>query len=213
MPTYWPRFEFDPIDSDQHSILVWYPSVTAAADGGYIRPAVKIESGAKSALDPHHVTSVTPYVGDETPGINLSVGNVTVVDAGRSFWDKVVILHGLRRWFDQRQVLRGGGQRVSRHYYDIHRLYHSDVGAAAIGNISLGQDCVRHARMFFNSPALDLASAAPTTFSLVPSEPTLPALQRDYEAMAGMIFGAVPPFEAVMASVADLEMRINQRLE
>ena len=136
-----------------------------------------------------------------------------MVDAGRSFWDKVVILHGLRRWFDQRGELRGGGQRVSRHYYDIHRLYHSDIGVAAIENIGLGQDCVRHARMFFNSAALDLASAAPSTFSLAPSEPMLAALQRDYEAMAGMIFGEVPPFGEVMTSVAELECRINQPAE
>lgn len=202
------RIELDPNDPDGQSLLVWYPVVTAAADG-YIRPAVKIESGAKSALDPHHVTTVKPYVGDETPGLDLSVGNITVVDAGRSFWDKVVILHGLRRWFDRRQVLRGGGQRVSRHYYDIHRLYRSDVGEAAIGNTDLGRDCVRHARMFFNSADLDLASAAPGTFSLIPSEPMLAALQRDYEAMAGMIFGAVPPFEQVMASVAELEVQVN----
>jgi Uncharacterized conserved protein len=203
-----PRIELDPNDPDSQSILIWYPIVTAAADG-YVRPAVKIEAGAKSALDPHHITTVKPYVGDETPGLDLTVGNITVVDAGRSFWDKVVILHGLRRWFDERGELRGGGQRVSRHYYDIHRLYHSDVGVTAIANIVLGQDCVRHARMFFNSAALDLASAAPGTFSLVPSEPMLAALQRDYEAMAGMIFGTVPPFEEVMESVAELELRVN----
>lgn len=207
-----PRIELDPADPDRQSLLVWYPSVTVA-DGGYVRPAVKIEAGAKSALDPHRVTSVTPYVGQDTPGLDLTVGNITVVDAGRSFWDKVVILHGLRRWFDQRQVLRGGGQRVSRHYYDVHRLYRSAVGPAAIADIALGQDCVQHARMFFNSADLDLASAAPGTFSLAPCEAMLAMLRRDYEAMAGMIFGPVPAFDEVMASVAELEQRINRRID
>ncbi|MGA7675439.1 MAG: nucleotidyl transferase AbiEii/AbiGii toxin family protein [Rhizomicrobium sp.] len=207
-----PRLELDPDDPDRQSILLWYPSVTVA-DDGYIRPVVKLEAGAKSALDPHHLTSVMAYVGEETPGLSLTVGNITVVDAGRSFWDKVVILHGLRRWFDKRQVLRGGGQRVSRHYYDVHRLYRSETGAAAIGNTALGQDCVRHARMFFSSTDLDLASAAPCTFSLVPTPPMLELLERDYRAMAGMIFGPIPPFGEVMASVAELEQRVNQQPE
>lgn len=149
-----PRIELDPNDPDGQSILVWYPTVTAAVDG-YIR-------------------------------------------------------HGLRRWFDQRQVLRGGVQRVSRHYYDIHRLYHSDVGVAAIENAGLGHDCVRYASMFFDSADLDLASAVPGAFFLVPSKPMLAALQRDYDAMAGMIFGPVPPIGEVITSVAELEVQVNQ---
>ncbi len=50
---------------------------------------------------------------------------------GRKFWDKVVILHGLRRWWEHRHELKGGGQRVSRHYYDVYRLLQSDAGTGA----------------------------------------------------------------------------------
>ena len=84
----------------------------------------------------------------------------TVV-AERTFWDKVVILHGLRQWFDARGALRGGGQRISRHYYDVYRLLESDIGRAASSDLALGVDCVRHARLFFNSPDLNLATARP----------------------------------------------------
>lgn len=38
-----------------------------------------------------------PYVDADVPGIDLAVPGITVVDAERTFWDKVVILHGLRR--------------------------------------------------------------------------------------------------------------------
>ena len=76
----------------------------------------------------------------------LSVPNVRTVVAERTFWDKVVILHGLRQWFDARGALRGGGQRISRHYYDVYRLLGSDGGRAASSDLALGVDCVRHAR-------------------------------------------------------------------
>ena len=42
------RVEPDPDDPDRQSLLIWYPKVTAA-DEGYVRPAVKMKSGAKSA--------------------------------------------------------------------------------------------------------------------------------------------------------------------
>lgn len=37
---------------------------------------------------------------------------VTTVGAERTFWDKVVIPHGLHRWFERRGELCDGGQRL-----------------------------------------------------------------------------------------------------
>ena len=202
------RVELDADDDGRQTLLLWYPSVTAATDG-YVRPAVKIESGAKSALEPHRPVTVSPYVAAEVDGIDLAVANITTVDAQRTFWDKVVILHGLNRWFDRRSELRGGGQRVSRHYYDLHRLLSEDVAAKALADADLGRDCVRHARMFFNSPDLDLATAAPGSFLLRPADAMLEPLRRDYVAMRGMIFGDAPTFEAVIATITELETRLN----
>ncbi len=206
------RVELDPTDPDRQSLLFWYPNLMATA-GGYIRPAVKIESGAKSALDPHHTVVVRPYVSEDILTLDFAVSNVTVVDAERTFWDKVVILHGMRRWFDKRGVLRSGGQRVSRHYYDVHRLFNADIGKAALNDGALGLDCVRHARMFFNSADLDLATAKPGTFSLCPSDVMMAELKRDYTAMSGMIFGEAPTFEDVTKSIAIVEATVNRNLK
>jgi hypothetical protein len=134
----------DPDDPDAQSLLLWYPAVTAGRDE-YIRPAVKIESGAKSALDPHEDLSIVPYVSDEVPRLALRAEAVTTVVAERTFWDKIVILHGVRKWFERRGVLRAQGQRVSRHYHDVHRIFQSQLGAVALADRALGLDCVAHA--------------------------------------------------------------------
>lgn len=63
--------------------------------------------------------------------------------------------------------------------------------------------------MFFNSPDLDLATAEPGSFVQRPTDGMLNALRRDYVAMTGMIFGDAPAFEAVMASITELETRLN----
>lgn len=203
------KVELDQDDESAQSLLLWYPSVTAESDG-YIRKAVKIESGAKSALDPHARHCVVPYLADDLPALDLTVANVTIVDAERTFWDKVVILHGLRRWFDARQVLRAGGQRVSRHYYDVHQLMIAGTGASAMANPELGRDCVAHARMFFNSRDLDLAHAEPGSFSMMPTDAMIADLRRDYAAMAGVIFGDVPDFDAILATVDTLQRSLNK---
>jgi hypothetical protein len=203
-----PSVVIDPDDPDGQSLLFWYPSVTAEHDD-YIRPAVKIESGARSALDPHENLTIVPYIADETPRLELRAENITTIVAERTFRDKVVILHGVRNWFENRGALRGQGQRVSRHYYDVHSIFHSKVGARAVADRTLGADCVAHARMFFNSPDLNLDRAVHGTFSLAPTDAMLDDLRRDYARMAGMIIGETPKFDNVIASVAALEKELN----
>ena len=202
------RLQPDPDDKDGQSLLFWYPAVTATT-GDYIRSAVKIEAGAKSALDPHVAASVTPYVTQDLPDLDLTVTNVITVKPERTFWDKVMILHGLRQWHDRRGELRHGGQRVSRHYYDVHQLMQTSFAAAWQVDHELAIDCAHHARLFFGSADLGLDIAVPGTFTLTPSPAMREALEKDYEAMAGMVFGDVPPFDAVLRSAEHFEQIVN----
>lgn len=201
------EFRMHPDEDDGQTLLLWYP--TAMPTDDYVRPAVKIESGAKSALDPNSSQVLRPYVHDDLPGLDLSIADIVTVDPERTFWDKVVILHGLRSWYQRRGELRGGGQRVSRHYYDIHKLVASEAGRRAMEDTALGLDCVAHARMFFNRPDYNLATAERPTFALAPIDGMIDALRRDYQAMSAMIFGKSPDFDAVLKSAAELEARLN----
>jgi hypothetical protein len=105
--------------------------------------------------------------------------------------------------------LRGNGQRISRHYYDLYRLTQSEAGQVAMANRALGEDCVAHARMFFNRPDFDLASAKALTFALCPEGDMIDDLRQDYRAMSGMIFGDPPPFEDVIEAIAELQNALN----
>lgn len=116
------RVEVDPADLDGQTLLVAYPTVEERVDGSadsYVRPVIRIESGAKSALDPNRPTTILPYVAPDLPVLDLAVTGIKTIEPTRTFWDKIVIAHGLRRLFERLGVLRQEGQRVSRHYYDI----------------------------------------------------------------------------------------------
>ena len=188
------RLAIDGDDPDGQSLLFWYPTVSAERDP-YVRRAIKVESGAKSAFDSNEPVTIKPYIADDVPAIPLSVTGVTTVVAERSFWDKVIIVHGTRHWFEARGVLRQQGQRVSRHYYDLHRMMQSPVAQRALVDRELAGDCARHARMFFGSPDLGLDAACQGSFTLTPTEGMLNDLQRDYGRMADMIVGEIPSFE------------------
>jgi hypothetical protein len=203
------RVAVDDADPDGQTLLVFYPSIMPA-ESDYIRSAVRIECGAKSALDPHRATTIRPYVADDVPALNISVENVTTIEAVRSFWDKAVIAHGLRRWFEIRGELRQEGQRISRHYYDLHCLENSPMGGPALADRNLAASCVRHARLFFNRPAFDLASAQPGSWAIEPNAGMVERLRADYERTAPMIFGEAPSFNAILASIRKIAAAINQ---
>ena len=205
------RFTVAPDDSDQagQTLLLRYPSV-ASGDTGYIAPIIKIESGAKSALDPNEPRPITPYLAADYADVAaLSIPGVTTINPERTFLDKILILHGQPIYFAKHGRFYGSGQ-ISRHYYDIHRLIAEPIGKKACDDDALIEDCVRHARMFFNRKDTGLEEVGRGSFRLKPSKGMLQALRQDYAAMATMIFGAVPSFEEVLESVSIAETNLNQ---
>jgi hypothetical protein len=199
--------EMDVLHPDGQTILVRYPSVLTTDP--YIRAAVRIECGAKSALDPPGVVALTPYVAAELPRFGLKIEGVTTILPERTFWDKVIIVHGLRAWDDRRAELRQEGQRVYRHYYDLPMMLPT-TPTQALADQTLGRECLRRAAMFFGRPDLDLGSAAAGKFAIMPGNVMVNGLRRDYQAMVGMIFGPVPPSEEVMTSMSLLESRLRR---
>jgi len=148
-------------------------------------------------------------VAQELSDLNLTVGNVRTVKPERTFWDKVIILHGLRQWYDQRGELRHSGQRVSRHYYDLHQLMQDVAAQEWQADHALAIDCSHHARLFFGSADLGLKTAIPGTFTLTPSPAMRDAISRDYAAMSGMVFGEITQLEEVLASAERFEQIVN----
>lgn len=199
----------DDVDPDRQTLIFRYPSVVTMQDG-FVTPSVRVESGARSALDPHVAATVEPYIASDVPGLNLTVPDVRTIDPKRTFWDKVLIMHGIRRWFENTSELHQDGQRVTRHYYDVHSLVNNEVGTAAVADRALAADCRRHSLIFFGRPNMDLGSAVQGTFALVPTPQMIERMQEDYARMAGMIFGPIPSFEDVIASITDLAQRLNR---
>ena len=97
------------------------PSARAAgwwrtgADVAYAAPGVEVEAGARPALGPGLTRAISPLVADDLPDWSFGVGNVSALAPERTFWEKLLILHGLhcgRR--DARRLPAGAGFQVVR---------------------------------------------------------------------------------------------------
>ena len=99
--------------------------------------------------------------------------------------------------------------RFSRHYADTAALAKHPTASKAIDQHDLRDRVVEWKSQFFGSSWANYDQAKPGTFRLVPPPERLPALRRDYQAMRDMYLSEPASFDDILATLADLENRIN----
>ena len=122
----------DPDDAGGQTLLVAYPTLYPGGDASYVPPRVKIEAGARSALEPGVIRGVSPYVAGEMPDWPFDVGNVETLAPERTFWEKLLILHGLHCGYRDAGRLPADKDRISRHYYDDAVTAATTTGESAV---------------------------------------------------------------------------------
>ena len=88
------RISPDDDDAERQTLLIEYPTLFPSSDMAYVLPRVKIEGGARSALDPNKTCAVKPYIADDLDEWAFSVENITTISPERTYWEKLLILHG-----------------------------------------------------------------------------------------------------------------------
>ncbi|MDE0291581.1 MAG: nucleotidyl transferase AbiEii/AbiGii toxin family protein [Candidatus Dadabacteria bacterium] len=200
----------DPNDQDGQTLLVEYPSMYTTGEGDYVVPQVKIEAGARSALDPNLTCTITPYIADELPDWSLEVENVTVIAPERTYLDKLLILHGVHCGYRDTGRLPGEKQRISRHYYDAAMITATDIARSALSDTNLLDDVRAHNMLAFRQAWKKLEDAVPGSLRLLPQEEPRAVIERDYAEMQEMLFGDAPDFGWIMEQLKYAESMINK---
>ena len=63
-----------------------FPSLFPSGEAAYVAPRVKIEAGARSALDPNQDCVVTPFIADELPEWSFAAGGIRAIGPERTYW-------------------------------------------------------------------------------------------------------------------------------
>ena len=188
------------LNDEELAIYIEYPS---SYNNSYVKNAVKIEIGPIASWTPYENKVIKSYIAEYYPNMFSDDGfNVRVTLPVRTFWEKAVILH--------QEANRESGkipQRYSRHYYDLYKMYYSNVKNDALNNLDLLDDVRLFTMTFYNRPWAKFDEAKPGTFKLIPNN--LDDLKNDYKAMEAMFFREFPSFEEVIKVLKKLENEIN----
>ncbi len=207
----------DEDDSDRSTLLFQYPSLFPLNNTAYVQPRVKLEGGGRSALDPHQDCSIKPFIADMPfiadvlKNCDFSVLNIMSIAPERTFWDKVMILHGWHCGYRDKTKLLNDRQRVSRHYYDVAMISKTNVGQNAIQNSQLREDVRKHTQTLFKAAWKKLDEAVPGSMRLIPMDDLKTALESDYQDMQGMMLGEPPTFDEIVKAITELEAWINEK--
>ncbi len=173
-------------------------------------PRVKIEAGARSAVDPGVVRDIYPCIADDLPDWRCGVGSVATLAPERTFWEKLLILHGLHCRCRDAGWLPADRDRVSRHYYDAAMIAASATGESALADTAL-LDAVRtHNLIAFRQAWKRFEEAIPGSLRLVPQPELHAAVARDYRAMRDMILGDAPTFGWIVDLLRYVEAAANR---
>ncbi len=196
--------------ADAQTVIFTYPrSGLSEGLAAYIRPAIRLEMGARSDDWPAEARDISPYAAEAFPEA-FSVApscSIRTMEAVRTFWEKATLLHADYH----RPLHKAATERVSRHFYDLYRLSQHEIGRQALAKLDLLERVVTHKRLFFASAWASYETATPGTFHLLPPEDRMPTLRNDYGQMRAMIFGVYPSWDEILDGLRTLESQINHQ--
>ncbi len=202
------RLDLDDTDPDGQSLAFIYPSTgLTPASNAYLRPAVKIEFGARSDHWPAESRPLQPYLSDAiADSMNEPVVRVKTMEATRTFWEKATILHQIAHLPADKPFPK----KHSRHYTDLAAMILAGTGDEAAKREDLLDAVVRHKIAFYRSAWARYDTAKRGTLLLLPAGKNMVDLNADLASMREMFFDEPPAFEAVITTLRDWETAFNQ---
>jgi len=199
-------FEFLTEPSTNSPVLLFHYPTSQPVGFEYLRRSVKLEFGSLTDQLPTGSHPIRPWIAEVLPDAFRDWQcEVVALEVERSFWEKATILHTEYH----RPTNKPTPDRFSRHYADTAALSKHPAASKAIEQDELRNRVVQWKSQYFGSSWANYDQAKPGTFRLVPPPERLPALQRDYQAMRDMYLTEPVSFDEILATLADLEKRIN----
>lgn len=193
------------VSDDGEKLWLRYPVLTDS-EIDYMGEWILVEFGGRNVTEPNGPHEIEPLIAKRLPDLQFPVGNVMVLSPERTFWEKATMIH-----VECHRQRKSGPDRISRHWYDLAMLFRGEIGKRALADRQLLEDVVRHKSVFFDASYAYYEDCLAGKFVLVPTEPSLGELKKDYLSMraAGMFDVEVADFEPLMGELRVLEDAIN----
>ena len=192
---------------DPQAVLFTFPKPTAAY--GYGQPQVKIEFGARGDPWPTSRKVIASYIEETHRGTAPTASTeVTALDPARTFWEKVTLLHALHH--GTRAKADKNVHRLSRHVYDVHRIWNAPKLRTSLLNAKLLHAVVANKQVFFKETKARYELVTTFELNCAPHDDLATAMRADFAAMASMFFpeSTVPSFDEALATLREIEVTV-----
>jgi len=186
------------------TLYIHYPKLLEESEygGSYVKPVIKVEAGVRSARVPTITRSIDSFFEQVLQKSNPI--EVEILRPDRTFWEKATILHAENSRNEPSRIEKRN--HMSRHIYDLVKLYDSEYGKMAINNLGLVADVVKHKSTFYKDNRADYPNATPSNIKIIPTPELNHNFKVDYEDMAkSMIIGNPPTYEKLLEILHKIE--------
>ncbi|MCL2074256.1 MAG: nucleotidyl transferase AbiEii/AbiGii toxin family protein [Marinilabiliaceae bacterium] len=193
--------------TDPEIIEVHYKSLYNELN--YLKPIIKLEISGRSMNEPLRKVMLQSIVDKEFPATSFveKQFEVNAVVPERTFLEKICLLH--EEFVKPQEFMRS--ERMSRHLYDLVRMFDTDIIVKALSDKVLYQNIVEHRRIFIGLKGFDYNTLSPETIKIIPPENIIDRWQKDYETMREtMIYGESLPFDKLIDKIKELNKKINE---
>ena len=192
--------------TDPEIIEIHYKSLFP--ESNYIKPIVKLEISGRSMNEPLRKITLQSFIDEAYSDKSFTEKpfEVNAVVPERTFLEKICLLH--EEFAKPQEFMRN--ERMSRHLYDLVRMFDADIAGKALSDKELYQSIVEHRRIFIGLKDFDYNTLAPQTIKIIPPDNIIPLWKTDYETMREtMIYGESLPFNKLIDKIKQLNERIN----
>ena len=192
--------------TDPEIIEIHYKSLFPG--NNYLKPIVKLEISGRSMNEPVQEIQLQSFIDEVYSDKSFAEipFKVNAVVPERTFLEKICLLH--EEFAKPQEFMRT--ERMSRHLYDLVKMYDADIAEKALKNKDLYDSIIKHRRLFIGLKDFDYSTLAPKTINIIPSENIIAQWQQDYEIMREtMIYGESLPFNKLIDKIKQLNDQIN----
>lgn len=133
------------------------------------------------------------------------IQTIKTVSPARTFLEKAFLL------CEEYQKKEPRTYRMSRHFYDLEKLSHTDYMNMALSDSNLYYDIVEHRKKFYHVGYVDYAKELPKTITIVPREELASKYEEDYNDMrSSFIYGEALEFSDLLKFLETLQERFRK---
>jgi len=199
-------WKITPDEDEPKNLRFYYPSGITTTNDPYVKQSILIELGVRGEINPHETKTVISYMENAFADIlEPEIAEIRTLSPVRTFWEKITLIHAE----NHRPREKSFGDRLSRHYYDLHLLIKDGIANKAVSNLALLSDVIDHKKKYFRAGWAQYETAIPGTLSIVPNPYLQEVLEKDYAQMQHMLFGDKPEFQTIIESLKGFEETVN----